>query len=94
MIRVLRSDKDDADPGHVHDARREDAGVNEEPLAAHVDEQARVSEMRDPHDQRLGASLPPLPELLREVGRSHTGKNEEVCRQRHSTVGKTQETER
>jgi hypothetical protein len=92
MIRVLVSHEDDADTCHIHDARREPARVDEDALAADVDEQARVSEMSDPHNSGLRAP-PPLPELFGQIRRSHTGQDKEVCRQGNPAVGETGDAE-
>ena len=70
------------------------ARVDEDALATHVDEQARMSQMSDPHDVVLRAPAPPLPELLGEVGRSHTGHDEEVRRQCHPAEGKAGDAKR
>src|SRR5674476_919116 len=49
MVRVLMGDKDDIKSGHVHDARREHPRVDQDALAAGLDEQAGMSEMSEAH---------------------------------------------
>src|SRR5665647_1858348 len=49
VIRVLMGDQDDVEPGDVHDARREHPRVDQDALAAGLDEQAGMSEMSEAH---------------------------------------------
>jgi len=49
VIRVLMRHQDDVEPCHAADGRRERTRVEQDALAAGLDQQACMSEMSDPH---------------------------------------------